>query len=113
MDSFIMWRSKLTQINEIAKLIAFHNTLKIGLHSLNKDNIVIIEIYILQHIKENGIFYVTDNNISVSLINNIHKSLEKRYNTIINNIDKYIRLLEVPEVNDILKNHLHMIRSLL
>ena len=112
-DTFSMWKSKLTQINELATLISFHNTLKIGIYSLHEDNRALIEIYILQHIKENGLFYVVDNNLSVSLINNIQTNLEKNYTKIINNLDTYIQLLEVPEVSDIIPNHLHRIRSLL
>ena len=113
MDSFDMWNSKLTQINELAKLITFNNTLDIALHSLHSDNRPLIEIYILQHIKENGLFYVVDNSISISLINNLDKSLEKNYKIIINNLDKYLQLLEVPNIDDIMPNHLHTIKSCL
>ena len=113
MDSFDMWNLKLTQINELAKLIIFNNTLDIALHSLHSDNRPLIEIYILQHIKENGLFYVVDNSISISLINNLNKSLEKNYKIIINNLDKYIQLLDVPNIDDIVPNHLHTIKSCL
>ena len=54
-----------------------------------------------------------DNSISISLINNLDKSLEKNYKIIINNLDKYLQLLEVPNIDDIMPNHLHTIKSCL
>ena len=77
MNPFEMWTSKSTHIDEISKLISFNNILDISLFSLNDINRPIIEIFVLQHIKKNGIFYIVDNNISVELINNINSLLEK------------------------------------
>ena len=113
MDPFMMWTSKLTHINDLGHLISFHQTLDVALFSINDVNRPLIHIFILQHIKENGLFYLVDNSISINIVNNIHILLERNYQKIINNMDTYIQLLDVPNIDSILNNHLHTIRSVL
>ena len=113
MDSFVMWKSKLSVINNLANLISFQQLLEVSLESVNEVNLPLIEIFILDHIKKHGVSYLIDNSISASLIRNLNELLEIKYQKIMSNMNKYINLLDIPNIDSILNNNLHKIRSVL
>ena len=107
------WNSLQTSIVQLSKLISFHNRIETAILPSNKPNKALLYIFMLQHIKQSGIHYIINNSISIQVLVDIDILLEKNYLIIVNDLSTYLKLLDVPNINDIMDNHLCKIRSLM
>ena len=110
-DPFFLWKSKLNDIIEVSRIIAFKHILDEVM--LTKHNYMInylIRLFIVLHIKEHINIYAQF--MRISSISNLSKYENKLYRYMSKYVPYYLYRLDVPEIKYLRnKNHLYKIAA--